>query len=74
MESYYDRNKAKARRYAKEYYWKNRAKLLQKRKANNEIDPEKARKTQEYQRAYYEQNKSQILEKRAELKRKRALK
>ena len=64
MKSYYERNRTEAKRYQKEYYWKNREKILEKRRIKLQEDPEEARKYAAYQRAYFAKNRDQILAKR----------
>ena len=65
MKTYYERNRTEAKRYQKEYYWKNREKILTKRRIRLQEDPEEAGKYAAYQRAYYAKNRDQILAKRA---------
>ena len=65
MKTYYEKNRTAAKRYQKEYYWRNREQILEKQRKKLEDDPEQARKSRAYQSAYYEKNRGQILAKRA---------
>lgn len=65
MKTYYEKNRVAAKRYQKEYYWKNRELILEKQRKKKEEDPDQTSKSRAYQSAYYEKNRGQILAKRA---------
>ena len=70
-ESYYERNRRQRLAYQKAYYWKNKEKIIERRKNKEKNDPEEIRKKKEYAATYYRKNRERIFKKRAETKQRR---
>lgn len=61
MSTYYEKNREARKEYQREFYRKNREKILRGLALKKHLEPEKAQHFKQYNREYYLKNREKIL-------------